>query len=80
MWSNYYRFKNNNVLFLSVNNKNHNPQYTIESVNLLTSYLKKLNKIKSIETKNEMANSIDFHKLCELDDNTMKQIVDFLNS
>ncbi len=72
--------KNNNVLFLSVNNKNHNPQYTIESVNLLTNYLKKLNKIKSIEDKNKTADSTNFHKLCELDDNIMKQIVDFLNS
>lgn len=72
--------KNTHIKFISVNNKNHNPQYTYDAVKKLTAYLHELNKLKTIKEKNLLADKTDFASLCELDKQIMDEIVLFLKS
>lgn len=62
--------------FLILENKNHNPQYKIESVKKLNDFQNKIKNLNAYELDSYM-NGIDFKKLGELDDFVMNKIIDF---
>ncbi len=70
--------KNNNVYFKILENKKHNPNYSLEAINRLTLYTQEL-KTKTKEEVIIYKKNTNFHKLGELDDEIMKEIVLFLN-
>ncbi len=65
------------VKLLTVENRMHNPNYTRQAVALLAEYSKKSQQLKGEELK-AYKQSVDFHKLGELDDAVMEKIADFL--
>ena len=71
---------NTNIEFIIVENKNHNPQYTIDAVNYLKSYLHKLNHVKAKEEINELLKTADFDKMSTLDPSIMDKVINFLKN
>ncbi len=65
------------VKLVTETGKMHNPHYTQEAVRRLVEYSKTSQQLKGEELK-AYKQSIDFHKLGELDDAVMEQIADFL--
>lgn len=72
--------RNPNIEFIIVENKNHNPQYTIDAVNYLKSYLHKLNHVKTKEEINELLKTADFDKMSTLDPSIMDKVINFLKN
>lgn len=79
--SNFSYLKNNSkrsdVIFLTLNDKGHNPTYKEESVKALNELQNKIAKY-SIEEKINYTKDLDFKKFCELDEEVMNEIVEFL--
>ncbi len=67
-----------NFDYITLDAKDHNPDYTIEAVNKLKDFRTKLNTLEGDNLVNYM-NGLDFKKLGELDNVVMNKIVDFLN-
>lgn len=65
--------------FLVVNGKNHNPDYTTEAIN----YMKEVQSHKKTLSKEEQKNyleSVDWHRMGQIDEELLRQVLDFLNS
>lgn len=79
---NYHRLecevKNDNVSYYFVENKKHNPTYTSDAVKYLNDTFTKLGKFHSNKKRLEFSKNIDWEKMCELDEEVMNHIVDFL--
>lgn len=69
--------KNKNIVYKIVDNKYHNPNYSDEAINNLLKYSLSLNG-KTNEEIIQIKNNTDFHKLGELDENIMNDIIKFL--
>jgi pimeloyl-ACP methyl ester carboxylesterase len=78
--------KKNNIGYIIVDNKNHNPNYDLEAVKYLnTTFSKFRDKIKDGSIKSEIDQkeffeTCDFKKMTKQDPQIMDQIVDFLRS
>lgn len=70
---------NENAVFLSTEDKGHNPTYTEESAEELIKLNKKLKKLKTDEAKCNYTKDIDFKKVCTLDEDIMTEIINFLD-
>ncbi len=70
--------KNKNIEFMEVENRLHNPEYTIAAANSYIEFTKKLNSYNTIDEKIEYMKTVDFHALGELDTVIMDKIVDFI--
>lgn len=76
----------NNISFLLVNNKNHNPNYTIEAVKYKDEFFKfytkqlKKNKLNTISQKEEFKKSFNWNKMTEQDDSIWKEIFKVLDN
>ena len=74
-----------NILFLLVNNKNHNPNYTIDAVKYKDTFFKKYktalkkNKLITEEAKTAFINKFDWNKMTAQDMSIWSQILDVLN-
>ena len=73
-----------NIKFLKVKNKGHNPNYSDSAVKYLREYIKiskrKAKKLKTAEQKQEFINSFDWYKMTEQDEKIWKQIFALLDS
>ena len=67
---------NPNVNFLIVNNKRHNPNYTLEANKLLFVFVINFNKLKNKESKKKFVDSLDFDKITEQDKDVWNVIFD----
>ena len=69
-----------NVRFLPLTGKNHNPNYTIEAVKYLNEFFstlqrkQKQGKLKTEEEKEAFLNSYDWHKMTEQDEEVWEEI------
>ena len=76
--------KRENIEFVMVEKKLHNPNYTVEAVKLLQNYLKekhkriKENRLNTVEEINEFNSLIDWWRITEQDDSVWKLIFDTL--
>lgn len=68
-----------NFSYIIMNNKKHNPNYTLKSVEKLTEYYAKM-KVTSKKEMDEYNKTVNFHELGELDPVIMDQIVDFIKN
>lgn len=73
-----------NIKFLLVNNKGHNPNYTVDAVNYLNEYtnlknkMLKKKKLQSEKDKETFVNSFDWNKMTQQDEDVWNQIIDHL--
>ncbi|MBQ8880419.1 MAG: alpha/beta fold hydrolase [Clostridia bacterium] len=77
--------RNANVSFLTVEGKDHNPNYTIDAVKYKNeffrdlTYRKKKKKLQSDEQKSAFVSSYDFYRMTEQDMELWQKIFDFLD-
>lgn len=64
--------------FLIVDNKNHNPDYTLEAINYTKSVFSKMKEIPKAEVVN-YRKSLDYHKMGEIDLEVFNVILNFFN-
>lgn len=73
---------NENVRFLSLDNKHHNPSYTENAVKQLSDYTSKLKKnskkLKTPELRKKFVSSFDWYQITEQDDAVWNEIVALL--
>ena len=75
----YLKYKDNpNFKFIIVDNKNHNPQYCLDSIRQLNEFQAKIKTLKA-EEQIEYMKTIDFSELGKLDIDLMNQIISFFN-
>lgn len=78
--------KRNSLKFILLDNKGHNPNYTIDAVKYLNEYQiikKKTKKQKLLETaeqKQKFINSFDWHKMTRQDEDVWQEIINWLNN
>ena len=74
-----------NVNFLLVKGKHHNPNYTVDAVTYLAEYLAELKRqtsnglLATPQQKEEFVNQFDWDRMTRQDDAIWKEIFDFLN-
>lgn len=74
-----------NIILLTYNGKNHNPNYTFEALKYkdeVFKKMKKLNKTNMLNTKEDkdaFKNSVDWNKVTQQDENVWKVIFNFLD-
>lgn len=66
-----------NIEYITVNNRLHNPEYKIEAVNKLNQFVSELSKVNPNDYS-EFYSKQDFKSMGELDNNIMDKIVEFL--
>lgn len=66
----------NNINFIIVDNKNHQPQYTAKAVKRLNEFSNKINTL-STEDQIKLMENTNFHDLGRLDKEIMNKIIDF---
>lgn len=69
-----------NVQFVTVENKKHNPTYTVEALAYMAEYFKKLHSVKDEREIATLEKTAQWRKMCELDRNVMDQILAFLEA
>lgn len=67
------------VSYLIVDNKHHNPDYSLEALAYTQEAFSKIKTIKDEEEKLEYRKNLDYHKMGELDEKVFDHILDFLN-
>ena len=76
------RIENPNITLMTVNEKKHNPTYTVKAVNYLDycfkGYMKLIKKKASLEERKKFMKDKSIHKMTELDRDVMKAIVDYI--
>ena len=70
--------KNIHAKYLIVDDKFHHPHYTKEAVKAFYEYIKKMNSFISQEEKTEYMKTVNFHKLGELDEDLLKQALEYV--
>lgn len=76
----------NNISFLLVDNKKHNPNYTVSAIKYKDCFFKdyvdnlKKNRLVSLSQKEEFKNKYNWNKMTEQDDNIWNIILNFLNN
>lgn len=76
----------NNIKFVLLNDKGHNPNYTIDAIKYLEEYQKIKKKLKkqklliSTEQKQKFLNSFDWNKMTDQDETVWEEIKNWLNN
>ena len=69
---------NSKVSFYIVDGKKHNPDYSVEALAYTQAAYEKLNAITNPIDKLEFRRNLDYHKMGELDEKVLRDILDFL--
>ena len=67
-----------NVQFVIVDNKNHNPNYSEEAIAYKNAYFQKLGKAKNDKEREALEKTAQWHKMCEQDRVVMDGVLAFL--
>ncbi len=67
-----------NIQYEIVDNKRHNPDYSLEALEYTKEAFTELNSIKDANQKLEFRKNLDYHKMGELDENVFHHIITFL--
>ena len=70
--------KKDNVKFIIVNDKKHNPDYCKDAIEYTDEVFYKLGQIESDEEKLEYRKSLNYQLMGQLDTDIMEQIVEYL--
>ena len=78
--------KKENIKFISLENKEHNPHYTLDAVNYKKEFYqkfkdaKKENKLSTVEEKQAFKNSFDWYKMTAQDEIIWQEIFNVLDN
>lgn len=67
------------VEFVTVEGKNHNPNYTKEALAYMAAYSKQRKKAKTAEERAALAKDVQWHKMCEQDPVIMDRVLAFFD-
>lgn len=71
--------KRNDVSYIIMNGKKHNPNYSNEAIKYTKEVMEKLNEIADANEKIEYRKNLDYQLMGKLDEEVMKKIVDFFD-